>query len=364
MGKNNKALGLIVVIVVIAAAGAWFYLKNKSADTAALPPGQVMTEEMQLAQDREALGNSSATPNQTYGAMIRLAQKNEDIARDAALKHAKDENAFLRGGAAQALGYFDDEQSKDALKALLNDKENSVRLFAIQGLGSKTDNMREQELRALLSSGSVSPMMEVEIYSSLYKAGSEQTKEEALSNLLRIAAASEDEANTEAAQRLITLAPENNRVLDLIRRKISAAKNERLTAVGTRYLSSRNDPWIRPILKTLSTHPSTIVRSAVVQSIHRVCPADRWDILANMMSREDDLNVQKLILEEPIYLMGPKAKSFLEKATASNDLKPDVKKVGEDSMKKVEGGPDQDMCEMAAQPLKVEKSAEKTSEKQ
>ncbi len=350
MGKH-KTLGLTLVILVIAAAAAWFFLKNKTAKPE-VASNQIVTEEMQLEQDRDALRSSSATPNQVYGAMIRLAQKNEDMARDAALKRATDENAFLRGGAAQALGHFDDNESKETLKTLLSDKESSVRLFAIQGLGAKTDNLREQELRALLSSPELFPMMEVEIYTSLLKSGSEQTKDEALGALLRIASQGEEETHTEAAQRLITLAPENNRVLDLIRKKISAAKNERLTAVGTRYLSSRNDPWIRPILKTLSTHPSAMVRSAVVQSIHRVCPSDRWEILEKMLAREEDLNVQKLILEEPMYLMGDQAKAFLSKA-ASSDLSADAKKIVADATEKVEAGGSQELCEQQAP---VEKS--------
>jgi HEAT repeat protein len=354
MGKQ-KLIGVLVVILVIA-AGAWFYLKNKPAKTE-VTGNQIVTEEMQLEQDRDALSSSSSTPNQIYGAMIRLAQRKEDVARDAALKRATDENAFLRGGAAQALGFFDDNESKAALKELLNDKEVSVRRFAIQGLGAKTEGQSEQELRALLSA-SPDPMTEVEIYTSLYKAGSEQAKEDALGNLLRIAGAGEDEANTEAAQRLVTIAPDNNRVLDLIRKKISAAKNERLTAVGTRYLSARNDPWIRPVLKILMTHPSAIVRSAVVQSIHRVCPPDRWEILDKMMAREEDLNIQKLILEEPIYLGGAKAKSFLEKALSA-DLNPDVKKVGTESLSKVEAGGEGELCDQAAPAPKAaaEKSA-------
>lgn len=343
MAKYTK-IALIFLALVITTAAAFYFLQSRTAEVE-VPRNQVMTEEMQLQLDREALKNSNSTPNQIYGAMIRLAQKNEDVARNEALKRSSDTNPFLRGGAAQTLGHFDDADSKEALKKLLIDNEKSVRLFAIQGLGTKPDSLHEQELQQLLKSSELDPMMEVEIYTSLLKSGGDSAKQQALTNLLRIARAGDDEANTEASQRLITYVPDNDQVLDLVRRKISAGKNERVTAVGTRYLSARNDSWIRPILKSLSSHPSATVRSAVVQSIHRVCPADRWAILESMLAKEADSSVLKLILEEPMYLMGEKAKAFASKAASKDGLSADDKKIAEETLEKVEAGGSEELCE-------------------
>lgn len=356
MAKYTK-IALIFAALVIVTAAAFYFLQNRSTEVA-VPEGQIMTEELQLQQDREALKNPNATPNQIYGAMIRLAQKNEEVAHDEALKRSSDTNPFLRGGAAQALGHFDDEASKDALKKLLNDNEKSVRLFAVQGLGTKTDSLHEQELQQLLKSSQLDPMMEVEIYTSLLKTGSDETKQQALTNLLRIAKAGEDDVNTEASQRLITYAPDNEQVLDVIRRKISAAKNERVTAVGTRYLSSRNDPWVRPILKTLSNHSSPTVRSAVIQSLHRVCPADRWEILDSMLAKETDNTVLKLILEEPMYLMGERAKAFVDKAAKKEGLSESDQKILAETREKVEAGGSEELCQSQQAKPAEKKAAE------
>ncbi len=106
--------------------------------------------------------SASSTPAQRYGAMIRLAHKEDELAHTAAMDAAKDANAFLRGGAAQALGYFSDEDSMAALRDLLKDQDKSVRLFAIEGLGHRQGSLRSEELKALLETPEVDDEMKVE----------------------------------------------------------------------------------------------------------------------------------------------------------------------------------------------------------
>lgn len=337
---NKKSL-IFVIVFVLLAAGLYFWQSSEPQPVSM--PNDVMTEEAQLKLDREHLTSLAATPHQKYGAMIRLAQRHEDAARAEALRQVTSPNALLRGGAAQALGYFDDAPSLEALKNLLNDKEKSVRLFAIQGLGHSTESLREQELLAVLENPNLDLEMQVEVDASLLNASKGQNQE-AITRLLETARAGDGPANTEAAQRLVTLVPDDPRVLDMIRRKISAAKNERITALGTRYLSSRTDPWIRDVLKILSTHPSPSVRAAVIQSLHRVCPADRWAILDEFLASEQDEPTMKLVLEEPRYLRGKPAVQFLKKALAT-DLTENLKKVAEESLKKVEAAGGAELCE-------------------
>jgi HEAT repeat protein len=346
----NKSISIVIgVLIVLGLVAGGLLLSSKQKPPAAkVAKDGVMTEDMQLEADRAALASSSSTPTQIYGAMIRLAQKQEKIAHDEALKQAKSENSLLRGGAAQALGYFDDEESMGALKTLLSDKEKSVRLFAVQGLGQKSAKLRESELEALLKSEDLDPEMKVEIQSSLLKAGSETAQASAKEALLSIAKEGEENVNTEAAQRLVTIIPEDTQVIDLMRRKISAAKNERLTAVGTRYLSARGDPWIRDVLKTLSHHPSPMVRAAVIQSLHRVCPKDRWELLNGFLEKEQDPSTMRLALEEPMFLLGQPAVTFLEKAVASKTLTSDQVKIAEESLKKVKASSGPELCDQQA----------------
>ncbi len=344
MNQKNIIKIVVALIVLGALVGIGVYFSKNKVEPAPKTP-QVMTEELQRKMDLDTLSKSSSPPGQRYGAMIRLAQKQEEVARTEALKSATDKNGLLRGGAAQALGYFKDEEAIATLKKLLTDEQKSVRLFAVQGLGQRTDTLRNEELSGLLKDPNLDDEMRVEIYSSQLKAATTpQQKEAAIGNLLTIAKAGEEQVNNEATQRLVTFAPDDPKVVDLLRRKISAAKNERATAVGIRYLSSKNDPWIRDILKSLASHPSPMVRAAVIQSLHRVCPADRWKILDGFLANEKDQPTMKLALEEPMFLMGEPAKEFLKKAMASNNVSADMKVVAKDTMTKVEAGSPQELC--------------------
>lgn len=341
---------LIVVFIGALTAIAGFLIFNKSKPND-LPPEleHIMTEEEQRQKDLDVLQSGTGRPHEIYGAMIRLAQKQEEIARKEALKRASDESQFLRGGAAQALGYFSDSEAQAALKKLLSDPDKSVRHFAIQGLGTRTDSLGESDLLKLLEGSNQDDETKVVIYSSLLKAAStQQRKDAAVSNLLKIAYSGEGEAATAAAQKLVSQVPENPQVVDLIRKKISESKNEKVMASGIRYLSSKNDPWIRDALNRLVGHPSPMVRSAVIQSLHRVCPPDRWKMLDQFLQNEKEEPVLKLVLEEPMFLLGEPAVEFLKKALASPKLTEGLKKTAQDSLAKVQSSPGAELCQTKA----------------
>lgn len=334
----------MVVLTGLALGGSFLWNRSRPLTSNTDETGNY-SEVKQLERDREVLETGRGTPHEIYGALLRLSRNQEAIARTEALKRVAHPETLMREGAAQALGFFNDDESLEALRSLLKDKEVSVRIFAVHGLGSKAGELRERELRALLEQTELDDATKVAVHASLYKASADAaTKEEQLKRLSELALAGDDTANTEAVSQLSSIAPESPVSMNVLRQKVSQAKNERAVSLAIRQLSSLNDDWIKRNLKTLAANQSPRIRLAVVQSLHRVCPEDRWSILGDILKKERDTSVVRAGIEESQILGGERAAQFLQELLAAGQLDEDMTKMAQAVKERAEQSPSGDPC--------------------
>ena len=108
------------------------------------------------------------------------------------------------------------------------------------------------------------------------------------------------------------IAPRNEKTKKMLYRKISNPDNEQIVGIGIRILSQARDPWLPPKLKKLARHESPMIRKSVIQSLHKHCPADRWDLMKNIAKDETNKSVIETLIREATLLSGDEAKSFFK----------------------------------------------------
>jgi HEAT repeat protein len=321
--RNPKTVRLVAIALglVIASLGIW-KLRHRR-------PGSPRNEAERVAEllkhDRESLANPRASDAEIYGAMVRLAQRKEPIARQEAVKRAKSDRRLLREGAANALGFFDDPESSATLQALLSDADPTVRVQAIRGLGNLPLAGRETLLRQLLARPNLNAQERVAGLESLLRVSSTSTaKSDAVGELVKMARDSRDpNLALHSAMTVVSLAPRDERVISLLRDELEKHSNPALEPTAIRHLSAVQDPWVRKNLSRLLDSPQSQTRLAAVQSTHMACPDDRWSMLEKVMTSERDKLVVVASIQEAGYMPGGEAKALLERMLAQSHFQGD-----------------------------------------
>jgi HEAT repeat protein len=307
--SNRYAVAAGVVLVLLS---LWFVTsKFRNRDT----PHPKTTDEylLKLEADRKVLedfeSGKSTDPYAVYGAIIRLGEVQDPLAEKTSLKLATHENALFREGSAQSLGFYDNDSATETLIQLLSDRETSVRQFAAKAFGQAASESRLAKVRDLLSNPKLSPQVRLGLLGSLYQlGGTGATKSWALEQIVALAA--HPTQGDEATLYLVQIAPESPTTTEVLHKKLQANPSDRVTGVAIRHLSSRQDPWIRDHISRLTNHKSSIVRKAIIQSLHRNCPRERWDIMKKIVLSENDKSVIEAAIRETSLLSGDEAADF------------------------------------------------------
>ena len=269
-----------------------------------------------LEIDRKNIENPKATDAEIYGALVRLAQKSDPVAKKVALQKKSSSSALIREGCAVALGYFEDPTTVSALMGFLGDKESRVRVRTIEALSSHWTQERQNALDALLKSNDRTAQEKIAIYAALAKISPKpEGRAGAIEALLKIAKGGpgiEDAGANLAASELMTLAPRDKAVADMLRDIVKKGGRPEISIVALRHLAASGDVWLRSNLAQLSKSPDIQVRLAAIQSIHMSCPDDRWDILKMVMSFERESAVLQSAFLELAIMKGPQAKALAE----------------------------------------------------
>lgn len=319
---SNKILSSVAIVAILGASSFLIYHKFFRAQ-----PHKMDKVEQEISNDRDLLkrfmDNKDVSEGNLYAAVIRLSQEGEKMALKAAEQLVNNESKLLREGAAQALGYFDDSDILPLVEVLFNDKEESVRVFAIESLGESSSPKRLNKIEELAKKKSLGPSETVAVKAALYRLRTTpQEKERELTQLVGLTKNTNTELSKKAALRAIQLAGDSKVVAPVMREAVRNGGDDTVKSLSIRTLANMRDPMIAEKLPDLIKDKSKNVRVAAVQTIHRVCPSNRWAILAQVVKKDQDEFVVSRALEEMSFLERAKAHETLTQLAIDRELTP------------------------------------------
>ncbi|GEM_PF-2272307 len=349
MSKNRNALVVVAVLALMLVAFVVYKISTskKKSRVDGTDKNRVVMEAAKT--DRAALSdilnNKPVSENLVYGAMIRLGQDGDSEALEVAKKLVNHESKYLREGAAQTLGYFSDEKVLADLQRLGIDKEESVRVFAIESLGTIKSPAREKAAEQILSKPTLSASEKVATYGSLYRLrGDPEKQKKDLEQLLNLAHKPDSELSRKAMLLSMSLAAEAKGVKELMIEKVKQSKDDNIRAVAIRNLANSKDQWLKDRLSDLVMTSSSPVKIAALQSIHRLCPEAKWDILEAVVRKEKEESIANHAFEELLFLNRVKAISILEKFKSDSSLSDVRRKTASTYAESIKNKPDIDVC--------------------
>lgn len=317
---------LIPGILLIVAFGLFFkVLSSKKKVTEKTEKNQVVVDSDKSDKGalEDFLNGDKIPENEIYGAVIRLGQVGDNTALEVAKKLVANESRLLREGAAQALSYFPDQNILKEVDVLLKDKEESVRVFAIEGLSVLKSQEREKMAEEKQKQSDLSTNEKVAVLGSLYKLRSQNEKQKKdLENLLGLAVGSDKTLSQKASLKAMQIAFEAKPVKEMMIEKVKNSKDETVKTVAIRNLANANDPWLREKLLELSQNPNPAIKIAAIQSLHRVCPENRWQIIENIIKKEKEESIVNHALEELLFIERAKSLMLLTKLSKDKDISP------------------------------------------
>ena len=307
--KLKLVLGVAVVIVVLSSVR---YLMRHPSSGVPTSTNDVNSPEQTLLSDRDSLKKKDVSDYELVGALIRLAVHHDPGVRDELNQRMKSPSKIIRSGVADATGYYDDDAAVKALEILLSDPEETVRLGAMTGLSHRRNTSREKLIIQHLNGKHDEPLERIEAYSALLSAsGSAEVRSGALKHLYELVQAKKPGFSHTAAVKMMGLAPMDAQTLHMVRSAVESGTDIQLESDAIRHLAGFDAAWIRSRVEGLRKSPHPEIRTAIVQSMHGICPKDRWLILKSMVETEKDPGVLDTLVQEAQSMPGQGATDYL-----------------------------------------------------
>ncbi|MEO5969699.1 MAG: HEAT repeat domain-containing protein [Bdellovibrionia bacterium] len=317
MKKKTLIQGFVIFGILIASAIMKFTGVGEKR-----PISEKERFESVLRQDRKALKDKKSSDSEIYSALVRLAAESDPLARSESLVRIKSESSRVRAGSANALGFFEDDQSLEGIKSLLGDREPLVRIQALTGLGHRATSNREALVLEVLKRKNLSEEeREIALSTLVQVAHSDSARGKALLELISAAQKQvTPKGRAAAAAQAIAVAPRDPRVIKMLEEILKSGATPALESSGIRHLAAVGNSWLKANMDKLSFSQNPETRLAVVQSLHAVCPQSRFDILQRVFEKDKDINVRSAALNELEYLLGSASVNFLEKLVENKSL--------------------------------------------
>lgn len=347
--KNNKYFWPLLTIVLVFFAMGIFKLINtkKKMSSEKTDKNQIVIEanKSDKAALEDFLKESQVPENQIYGAMIRQGQDGDSVALEVAKKLVASPSKYLREGAAQTLGYFADEKILSELSTLSKDAEESVRIFALESLATLKSAAREKVAEDKIQDQKMTASEKITLLGSLYKLRTDNEKQKKdLEQIIALAKQKDTEIAKVATIKAMQISADNKLVKDLMVEKIKNSKDDNLRGVAIRTLANSNDGWLKEHLAELSQNAGAGVRIASIQSVHRLCPENKWMVLENVILKDKEESVVNHALEELLFLEKAKAMMLLAKVSKNNSLADYRKQSVEKFLESLRNKPDVNVC--------------------
>lgn len=318
MTTTQRGLAIAVALAVVT-AGVILVMRAPSHHTSPVPQGP--RDDVSI-QDEAILRDPKSDPHLIPGALIRRASHGSELARESALRFARNDSPLLRGGAAEALGYFRDEDCRQTLTKLLSDPDKEVRIRTIRGLSHLPGDTTEKDLLAVLSREGTTDEEKIEIQASLISISpNPQTRASAVRTLIEVASTANEKLRLSAGMKAASMAPQDPAVLDFYRKESLAGRSPALVTAALRHLASFDLPWIAKRFPDLRKIKDLEAQRALIDIIPLVCPNDRiaW-LRATVTSKTADRVLIDAAMTAATRLGKGTATELLEAAITAGSL--------------------------------------------
>ncbi|MCB0391940.1 MAG: hypothetical protein KDD58_11655 [Bdellovibrionales bacterium] len=174
---------------------------------------------------------------------------------------------------------------------------------------SRTDQIKEK-----LKKNNLNENEKLQLYVDYYIATEKNDERDwAQSELIKLAENIDSQLADQATLKLIQISGKSAKTQEYLVKKIKKTENDLIIAHSVRVFSFNKNPWLLENINKLIAHKSILVRKASIQSMHRICPEQRWSILEKVRKSEKEQSVIEILVREVIRLSGPEAISFLTK---------------------------------------------------
>jgi len=327
MKSSRKTKVLIVLSLLAIATATYFVLRPKNL---------IQDEKNKLAQtlanDEKILKNEKeASEREIYSALVRLGDHNNLLSKQEALKRMQNPSAVIRKGAAEALGFFlEDQDSKTALATLLADEDPIVRLAAINAHSRRGGNGKIEILEKLLAQKGPNNKIQwndlekANLYIGILRLAKGDAKASKLPPLLALYKSTKDvQTKNEILIHVMSQVPKNPSVLDLVENEALKSSEALIITQAIRHIAAIREKRLAEKLGDFLQSPHLPVRMALVQSLFMACPSNRIQILERTIEKDPQPEVRKQAIEQIAILGGDEANTLLERLTKNTQLNPD-----------------------------------------
>jgi HEAT repeat protein len=310
---NKKIIALIAVVLLVAVI---VVIKYKGSG-----PGSPELAEGTPEKDRATLTDTSSNEVKVYEAFHRLARAKDPQALSSALEKVKSDSRIVREGAANALGYFTEDEAFAALMTLLDDPEHNVRIRTLQALANAPEEKREEAVLKYLARVGLTERENTMAHATMLRLTKDETKKKnSIEALVKFSMAGDELEHYIAYSKLLEVVPNDENVLKLIRYKVWKSKNDELIATGVRHLGTIKDKWLKDKLDNFVSSPHEKVRTVAVATLHQYCPSNRWKILNDLVKAEKSPSVLDAVVREASILGGQSGKNLIDDLVKSGLL--------------------------------------------
>lgn len=314
--KEKKILILKMAGIAIASIslslGSWLLTKRFRTENAEV------NFKKQLARDSKVLREEGPKSDSEYvGALIRLGSVKDNIAKEKAIQEVNSGATTYKNAAANTLANFDDDETITALAKLAQDRDGQIRGEAYRAIAHHFSEKRLAVFEQLLANKTLDREERIAIYLSIGNTPfAERLRSNGMQPLLKFA--SEVNHPSGIAIRAINAAagidPRNTTFVELLRKNIKPTGNVTISLLALHHLAAIQDPWLKDHLKDFISAKDLSLRLATLQSIHQLCPKNRWEILEWLVNpAQSGGNLTRVALDEVKLMPGSEAVAFIKR---------------------------------------------------
>ena len=264
--------------------------------------------------DKANLARKDAHPGEVFAALVRLAQQNDPEGLKESLARLNSDVKTIREGVAASLGYYEDKDVFAAIGRLLKDQERSVRVQAIYALGRRQTPERESTLQGLLNNPELASDEKIAVYSSfLQLTKTPEAKDQILGKISNEVLTTKDINLKLQGILIITQSGiRSQQINEMLKAVLLEKDSQSLAPVVIRNLGLMKDPWFEKNLGTYLKSKEEQTRMAALQVLRFSCPANRFELLGDLLKNEMNLNIIKAAIQEIRAMPGPSAESLVK----------------------------------------------------